>query len=211
MAEHPDSEEGWENLIAIAIITLLAVGVGWWVYAQATAVPVIEQTRTALPIGASPTLGNGPLVVVIFSDFECPYCGQFARESFPAIKQEFVDTGKVTFVFKHFPIATHEHAQSAAVAAYCAQEQGKFWEYHDVLFSNQENLDIASLERYAQGLGLERESFLSCMNVSISAVLRDRTLGEQAGVTGTPTFFFNGRKVTGALSPDDFRRELAQE
>ena len=87
-----------------------------------------------------PTLGkkDAPIVMLEFSDFQCPFCGKFWRETLPQIKKDYVETGKVLFVYKDFPLRQiHPHAQQAAEAALCANEQGKFWEYHDTLFSKQ--------------------------------------------------------------------------
>jgi len=207
--EHKD--EGIENLIAVAIVALLAIGVGWFVYTQATAVPAIDTARVQIPLGSSPSLGNESApTVVMFSDFECPYCGQFERDSFPTIKKDLIDTGKLHFVFKNFPITTHQYAGRAALAAYCADEQGKFWEYHDMLYAHQEALTEADLTKYAENLTLDMSQFGSCMNSTGSDMLKDRDLGTQLGVTGTPTFFFNGRKVVGVLTPEEFQNQLAQ-
>jgi protein-disulfide isomerase len=211
--EEANKGEGWENLIAIVIVAIVAAGVGLWVYTQATATPApVDNARVQVPISVSPSFGDADaaMTVVIFSDFECPYCGEFARSTFPKVKEQFVDTGQIRFVFKHFPISTHKYAEQAALAAFCADQQGKFWEFHDTLFANQESLTLDDLAVYAGDLGLDKEQFDSCMETSGAAMLRDRTLGEQLGVTGTPTFFFNGRKVVGALSAEEFAQEIAQ-
>jgi protein-disulfide isomerase len=124
---------------------------------------VIEKKLTEGPkdpgisIEGEPVLGNpdAPVTLVEISDFQCPYCGKFARETFPQIKKEYIDAGKVKAVFKNFPLPAHTYAQKAAEAGECANEQGKFWEYQEKLFANQNALSITDLKKYAQELGLK--------------------------------------------------------
>jgi protein-disulfide isomerase len=124
---------------------------------------VIEKKLTEGPkdpgisIEGEPALGSldAPVTLVEVSDFQCPYCGKFARETFPQIKKEYIDIGKVKAVFKNFPLPGHTYAQKAAEAGECANEQGKFWEYQEKLFANQNALSITDLKKYAQELGLK--------------------------------------------------------
>jgi len=110
-----------------------------------------------VPIEGDPVLGssNAPVTMVEISDFQCPFCGKYARETFPQIKKEYVDTGKVKIIFKNFPLPMHPNAQKAAEAAECAADQGKFWEYKEKLFANQNNLSVEDLKKYAQESGLK--------------------------------------------------------
>lgn len=209
------NDETKENLIAAIVVLALFLAIGWWLYSQISA-PVQQEELVDIKLGTSPSLGdaNAPITVVEFSDFECPFCGQFQRDQFSSIKEQFIDTGKVRFVFKHFPLSNlHEHALSAAEAAHCAHAQGKFWEYHDLLYKNQNALNNDDLKRYAADIGLNQDIFNGCFDQHLmqAEVLRDRRQGEEAGVTGTPTFFINGKRVVGAMSAEDFSREIGQD
>jgi protein-disulfide isomerase len=209
-------EEFWENVIAIAIVLILILAVSWWLYAKLNPAPPTQDERVSMPIGASPYLGadNATITVVEFSDFECFYCGQFAREQFPLIKQRYIDTGEVRFAYKNFPLTqAHPEARLAAEAAMCVHAQGKFWEYNRVLYAHQDALSAENLTAYASTLGLDMPSYNDCIanQLSVRAVDQDLTLGTNSGVTGTPTFFFNGRRVLGALTIDEFAAEVAKE
>lgn len=149
---------------------------------------------------------NAKLKIVAFEDFQCPYC----LKAFPIIKSVLNNySDKILFVYRDFPInEAHSDAQKAAEAGQCAYEQGKFWEYHDKLFMNQKALSVPDLQRYALEIGLNDEDFEECLNSGRyeSEVKADFEDGVKAGVSGTPTFFFNGNKVAGVLSFDAFRQ-----
>jgi protein-disulfide isomerase len=115
--------------------------------------------------------------------------------------------GKVRLVFKDFPLASHEGALPAAEAARCAGEQGRFWEYHDLLFIAQPDFSTVDLVRYAGRLGLPTEPFTACLESARyrDAVRADVAEGRAAGVRGTPTFFVNGRRLVGALPLQTFQ------
>lgn len=208
-------EERKENLIALALAIIVIGVIAFFIWRSVTAPPPAAQERVNLPLGNAPVLGspNASVTVVIFSDFECPYCGEFALETFPTIRSRLVDTGQVRVAFRHFPLGTHPYANRAAQASACAHDQNTFWEYHDVLFANQEALQIGDLQSYARDLGLDMTQFDTCLLNEERAkdVAQDRALGLAAGVTGTPTFFFNGRKVAGALTASEFTLYVEQE
>jgi protein-disulfide isomerase len=153
-----------------------------------------------------PYLGdpNAPVTIVEYSDFQCPFCWRFWSETLPRIKTKNVDKGLVKFVFRDFPITSiHPHAQKAAEAAQCAFEQGKFWEYHDMLFADFESWQregTQEFKRIASDLGLDEAKFGECIDSEeyASEVQQDLKDGIAAGVTGTPTFFVNGVKISGA-------------
>ncbi|MBI5732265.1 MAG: thioredoxin domain-containing protein [Candidatus Magasanikbacteria bacterium] len=150
----------------------------------------------------SPFLGTpgSKMMIVEFADFTCLY----SRQTF-SIMREFLTKHEkdVYFVFRHFPLGGEEHAggEEAARAAVCAQEQGKFWAYHDKLFLNQRNFSTEDLLRYAAESGLDGEKFKSCLAVpgTKNKVLGDLSDGWKLGVEGTPTFFVNGEKLAGAI------------
>jgi protein-disulfide isomerase len=142
---------------------------------------------------------NAKVAIVAYSDFQCPYCGVFARDTWPALQKDYVETGKVIFVFRHLPLdSIHPKARKIAEAAECARQQGKFWEFHDALFARQKELAIADIGERALAVGLKPPQFQSCLNGSAAKlVLADSEAGERLGVDGTPTFFI-GRIETGS-------------
>jgi protein-disulfide isomerase len=161
-------------------------------------------------IGNAPTLGSASAkhTIIAYSDFECPYCGVFARDEFPAIKQRFIDTGVIRFAFKNFPLDSHENAMPAAMAASCAGEQNLFWQYHDELFATQK-LELADLNTTAQKLGVDMQLFGACLDRKESEMLLQKNEGLHLGVAGTPTFFIDGKKHVGGFSADELAVILA--
>jgi len=167
--------------------------------AQATPTPpiVVENVSVDDDPAWGPT--DAKVTVVEFSDFQCPYCSRFAVQTYPQIKEQYGD--KIRFVYRDFPLTQlHENAEKAAEAAQCANDQGKFWEYHDLLFANQAALDAASLKGYASQLGLDSATFDQCLDSGkyTDEVQNDLTQGAGYGVQGTPSFFINGLLVSGA-------------
>lgn len=156
-------------------------------------------------VGA-PILGNkdAKVTIVEFSDFQCPFCKSFFQNTFPEILKKYIDTGKIRLVFQNLPLPFHINAEKAAEAGECANRQGKFWDYHDLLFINSQSdgtgLDTASLKKYANQLGLDTQKFNQCLdNGEAAAIVKaDQTNGQNNGVSGTPTFFINGTKILGA-------------
>gem|GEM_PF-135245 len=158
--------------------------------------PVVSpvQRDIALNVADAPQKGNpnAPVTLVEFTDYECGFCGRHVRETFPQLERDYIATGKLKYVFRNFPLESiHKNAFSAHRAAVCAGEQGKFWEMHDRLFSNQAALAPANLTAHAEAVGLDLARFQSCFNGNDDAgkVRRDIAEGQRAGVTSTPTFF----------------------
>lgn len=156
----------------------------------------------------NPTLGSAasPITIIEFIDFECPFC----QKEYPVFTQ-VIDTygSAVRIVFKHFPLSNiHPNATAAAFAAACADEQKKFWEYYDLLFTEKQ-LDSASLFSYADILNLNKTTFENCLASERLApqIQQDFEDGIVAGVRGTPTYFLNNRKIEGAI-PFDMWEEL---
>lgn len=165
----------------------------------------------AIPKDA-PAMGPAaaPVQLVAFSDFQCPYCAQVA----PVMKQIAGRYGeKVRVVFRDFPLPIHPQAPKAAEAARCANVQGKFWEYHDRLFANQQALSDGDLKRHARDLGMDAVAFGTCLDTGTfaSAVQADLTEGRGYGIGSTPTFFINGRLLSGAVPLDVFSRVIDEE
>jgi len=151
-----------------------------------------------------PSFGSSdaPLTIVQFADFGCPFC---ADTSYTVRRLESRYPNQIRFIFRDFPITeNHPDSQLAAEAAECANEQGVFWEYHDKLYQNQSDHSRDALKVYALELNMDYNSFVACLNSGRfrSEVQDDYAAGVMAGVYGTPTFFFNGNRVQGAI-PDD--------
>jgi len=169
-----------------------------------------------------PSLGNenAPVTIVEFSDFQCPYCARFRQQTFDQIKTQYIDTGKVRFVYRDFPLSSiHPMAQKAAEAAECADEQDKFWEYHDGIFANQASLSIDNLKKWAKELGLNENKFNSCLDSGkyVDEVKKDMNDGANLGVRGTPYFMIGNTALEGAYpfddpnAPDDFKRAIESQ
>ena len=156
---------------------------------------------------------DAPVVIIEFSDFQCPYCGRHVTNTIPQLVEEYIDTGKAVYYYRDFPLSFHAEAKPAAVAARCANEQGEFWEYHDILFENSQSLSTDNYKQWAEDLGLDTEQFNSCLDEQKYAddVDADFTAGAQAGVSGTPSFFINGVKLVGAQPFAAFKAAIDAE
>ena len=143
---------------------------------------------------------DAPVTVVEFTDYQCPYCRRFQAETWPRLKHEYIDTGKVRFIVRDLPLPFHADARPAAEAAHCAGEQGRFWPMHDVLLAGTIGLDLASLTREAQVIGLDAARFRDCVtaNKYDSAVARNVATAKALGLRGTPSFIL-GRMANGEL------------
>ncbi len=159
-----------------------------------------------------PTKGNAnaPITIVEFSDFECPFCGQFYEETLTQLDNEYIKTGKARLVFRDFPLSFHPQAQPAALAAACADEQGKFWEYHNLLFERQDALSAENYLTWAEELSLDADKFQACFETKkyLDEVQRDLADGQEYGVSGTPAFFINGKLLSGAQPFSAFKQEI---
>lgn len=151
------------------------------------------------------------IVIIEYSDFQCPYCKMFMENTYARLRQMYSD--QVRFIYRDFPLdSIHPRARPAAEAAQCAHEQGKFWEYHDLLFANQQALETSDLKRYAQQLGLDMDQFNTCVDTRKyqASVEADVQAGLRQNVTGTPTFFINGQALVGAQPLEAFQAVIAQ-
>jgi len=153
-----------------------------------------------------PFKGNpdASVTVIEFSDFQCPFCSRFFTQTLPILQENYIDTGKIKFVYRDFPIdSIHPNARPVHIAAECADEQGKFWEYHDMLFEKQsvwQRLSPSDLQttliQYADDFGLQTTSFEACLSSPEIAdeVNADLLQAIQYGASGTPTFFIGNEK-----------------
>jgi protein-disulfide isomerase len=173
---------------------------------------MLDPPRQKIATANSPSKGpaNAPIEMVEFSDFQCPFC----LRADPTVQQVLKTYGdKIKFVYRHYPLPNHPAARPAAEAAACANEQGKFWPYHDLLFANPTKLSEADLKQHAVELSLNTAQFNSCVDThklkaTIDADVRD---GEEAGVNGTPAFYINGRMLSGAQPYDAFKKIIDEE
>ncbi len=197
-----DGTGAWDSISEIEIKTIT----------QPSQVPTQQPTSPRatqiyeISIGDDPVKGdpNAPVTIIEFSDFQCPFCSRFYSQTLPLLEENYIDTGKIKLVYKDLPLDNlHPNARTAHIAAECADEQGKFWEYHDILFEKQlqwqglspSNLDV-TLTNFAVGLGMQNASFQVCMeSQEIADEVNDDTIEAASyGTTGTPTFFIGNEK-----------------
>jgi len=196
--------------------------------------PITTQQQARSPSIISVSLDDDPakgnpdasVVIVEFSDFQCPFCSRFYHQTLPLIQENYIDTGKVKFVYRDLPLdSLHPNARPAHIASECADEQGMFWGYHDILFENQAQwnrlgpADLTSaLIQYASSLGLDSASFESCLGSQTIAdeVNADYLQGVSYGATGTPAFFIGNEdegfvKLVGAQPYAAFRQVIESQ
>jgi protein-disulfide isomerase len=150
---------------------------------------------------------NAPVTVVEYGDFECPYCGMAE----PSVRELLRDFGDVRYVWRHLPLNdVHPHAQLAAEAAEAAASQGAFWEMHDLLLDHQDALTVRDLVGYARSLGLDTDRFMTDLREHTGAdhVAEDLDSADLSSVSGTPTFFINGRRHYGAYDIETLRKAV---
>lgn len=157
---------------------------------------------------------NAKVTIVEFADFQCPFCEKFYTEAEKNIIKDYVDTGKAKFAFRHYAFLGQESTDSAN-GAECANEQGKFWEYHNYLYEHQgqENSGVFSkdnLKGFAAILGLDTAKFNNCLDTNKYQKNVDKDIADagKAGVDGTPATFVNGVRLSGALPYSDFKKEI---
>ena len=208
------------SLIVIAILLSLVNLYGTFKLSNkfsASVNPPINEpspSKTSVSAEDDPFKGseNAPVTIVEFSDFQCSFCARFYLETFGQIEGNYIKTGKVKFVYRDFPLGFHQFAQKAAEASECADEQGKFWEYQDKIFKNQQLLETPNLKQYAKDLELDTAKFNDCLDSGkmTSEVQKDLKDGQSYGVNGTPAFFINGVLVSGAQPYATFQEIIDQ-
>ena len=199
---------GRRRVAGIAAFTLAATLVGC-----ATSAPD-PRSHAPSPAVAAPgaqevdyrTLGapDAPVTVIEFTDLQCPYCARFALETWPRLRERYVETGRVRFVSRDLPLGFHAHALPAAVAARCAGEQGAFWDYREALFRGQARLATAPYVEIARRFGLDPVRFEACRTdpAATASVREDAAIAARNGIGTTPTF------VIGRLVDGQFRGEV---
>jgi protein-disulfide isomerase len=172
--------------------------------------PVI---RVDVSIDGAPVRGmaDAPVTLVEFSDFHCPFCKR-VQPTLEKVLERYPQNVKL--VFRDFPLdKLHPQARRAAEAAQCAHDQGKFWDYHDVLFTHAPQASSGDLKKYAGQVGLDMSQFQACLSEGVhqGTVQKDFVAGTKLGITGTPMFFINGRPFSGALPLERFVQVIEEE
>lgn len=214
-------------IVGYGLATALEGGVSSFPIPTQVGQPTVDDTTpppsndTPATVDDDPVLGkaDAPVTIIEFTDFQCPFCSRHFTQTFGEIKKNYIDTGKVKYVLRDFPLGFHPNAQKSAEAAECADEQGKFWEMHDALFLKQNEWSNLSPEeagkkfkQYASDLKLNAGSFAGCLDGGTMAteVTKDQTDGSAAGIDGTPGFWILGpdgknQKISGAYPYDTFK------
>jgi protein-disulfide isomerase len=167
-----------------------------------------------------PALGkaDAPVTVIEFTDFQCPYCKRFIQTTFPQLRRDYIDSGKLRWIVRDLPMSFHPEARKAGQAAHCAGEQGKYWEMREILFGNSPKLAISSMPGYAQIIGLDVAAFNDCLASErhLADMDKDMQTADGVRITGTPTFIIgtakgnslSGRLVIGAQAQQVFTAEI---
>lgn len=178
---------------------------------RAAVVVLLDAPRAPVePTGPSRGPADAAVTLVEFSDYQCPYCRR-AEPTIAALLERYPDELRV--VYRHLPLDFHANARPAAIAAVCADRQGRFWDYHELLFANQQQLDAPDLRRYAEQLALDLEDFDACRESEEASrvVETDVRAAGAAGASGTPAFFVNGILLTGARPIEAFAEVIDRE
>ena len=172
---------------------------------------LLEPPKADVALDGAPVRGQStaPVLVIEFADYQCPYC-QAMEPTLQKLRAQYGD--KLKFAYKNFPLPSHPYAEKASEAARCAGQQGKYWEYHDALYKSKK-LEVPDLKQQASALGLNSEKFDHCLDSGeeAAAVKKDLDEGESLGITGTPSFFVNGRFLSGVTTTEVFDNLINQE
>lgn len=194
-------------LDAAAAVTMIAAGsaILWWLYqaptvSQRPSTPSIPLPNDPVSLEGAPVEGSTAAKVgmLVFSDFECPYCRTFAQEILPSFRSKYVNTGLVKLAFRHLPLPNHPWAKPAAEFSGCAAEQGRFWTAHDKLFATSER-DDAALLSLAASIGLDMNRYSDCLARIGTTVDSDRDLARRLGISGTPAFLLGKLQSDGSM------------
>ncbi len=212
----------------LPLVFLLGLGIGYLVWDRSakpeaadtdpsSAAAAGQQTAKRYDVAVSDTdpiygAKDAPVTVIMFSDYQCPYCRKWYVETFKPLMEAY--PGKVRFVYKDFPLSSiHPEASPAALAARCAGEQGKYWEFQDLLFTDPAGLSSAAYTQYAGALSLDSAKFDECLSTKRyeKVIEADYQAAAAIGVQSTPMFFINGVPILGAESIDAFKEIIDQE
>jgi len=218
MADDRSTKARWQSIAETLAMVGIAVGILWQglparsapgAQPSARALPGTPSRRVEPPLPTDPVSLDGAAIqglktakvaVIEYSDYECPFCVKFERETWPDLERQYVKPGKVLLAFRHLPLKIHPLAQRAAEAATCAGQQGKFWEMHDQMFAQPQQLDEASLHRYGKAVGLDATSFTACLAGPGAAHVSNDSLSAQSlKISSTPTFLVGLMQADGRV------------
>ncbi len=205
LADTQMSDEDFQVKVEAAIDTYVQKQIDAQQQPDEVAAPDIS----AVPMDAiatdDPFMGNADAKVTIveFSDFECPYCGRYVNDAYPQIKEKYVDTDKVKYVFRDYPLDFHEGAYPAALAANCVLDQSDnagYFAMHDFMFAAQDSLNFDTFVGYVEDMGLDTGTFTECYESDKfkDEIYADMAAGQELGIRGTPGFIINGTLISGA-------------
>lgn len=202
----------WQNITVFLCGLLLGYLLGIFTPGSTSIpLPKLDAQATLKIIGNA----DAPITITEYSDFQCPLCNKFYTETFSTKIKEYIDQGKVRYIFKHFPLSFHPQAEPAALASECALEQNKFWEYHDQLFEKQNewaevNDNKTNFMAYAKNLGLNESQFQTCLESKKyqGAIDADTKEGRKNRISGTPSFFINDETIIGAQPTEEFTKVI---
>lgn len=228
--------------VVIGVLVLVVVGGAFWVGRLTTELKLLKSpggkaaNQAAQPQVAvasrladdvwqgllkDPAASQGeetaPVTIVEFTDYQCPFCKRAFEQTWPELKREYIDMGKVRYLVHDLPLPIHPNAPAAALAARCAGEQGKYWPMHDAIFTNQDEWANGQadelMKQYARAAGVNQSQFNSCYDGKKyqAAIEADAKLANEVGATGTPTFFINGRSLIGAQPIAAFKAVIEEE
>jgi protein-disulfide isomerase len=189
------------DIVSSIAVVVAAGAVIWSAVGRApsarSATPALRPPDSPVSISGAMMTGaeQAPVVMIEFSDFQCPFCGRFSNEILPELRPDYIDSGKVQLIFRHLPLPIHDRARPAAEASECAGKQGRFWAMHDLLFTDPKKLTETDFLAYAESAGLDIPQFTKCrasgeMTPRVNA---DAGLARTLGLTGTPAFLVGRR------------------
>lgn len=195
------------STLAMLLAAGLLVWQNWPKPARSTGASAPRTPAKPISIGPAPIRGalTARVAMMVFSEFECPFCGAVARGALKGLEESYLATGRVRLAFKHFPLGSHKAARGAGAVAICAGEQQKFWEMHDLLFQRQKELTDVTFRNLASELNLKLDRFDDCVKspATTETIDRDTAEGQALGVRGTPTFYFGITQNDGLLQVTD--------
>jgi protein-disulfide isomerase len=208
--------------VLIGVVALAGVGTLGYVLSQPRASSVLVAMPAAAGsaetgVGHLEGRADAPVQVMEFGDFECPHCAEFALVTEPDIRTRLISTGIVAFRYFDFPLSGFEHSWTAHIAASCAEDQGKFWEMHDRLYSSQDewnslgtNNPVKVMTKFARDIGLDVDKWTTCVTTQATAarVRGNQAEGMRRNFKGTPTLFIGKRMFSGAATYDQFKANV---
>ncbi|MEO0281968.1 MAG: DsbA family protein [candidate division WOR-3 bacterium] len=199
-----------KKIIPFVITTFLIIAI---VLLTRTEKPEYTPLKTDVPFVGNP---DAPVTIKSFSEFQCPYCADFFAKTYPEIKEKYIDTGKVKFVFYELPIEQRAFSFKASEAARCAYDQGKYEDYALLLYNKQKHwgrIGPSVFDDYATELGLDVEKFNTCLKSGSmkEIILKEIQDSKQFQITGTPTFFINDRRIVGSKPFEDFEKIINEK